>query len=66
VTYEEGHFYRDRDGDIWQAEKDDRLTFAAFADRNPDVSMGDTLGVTFVEDSYGPLIEVRPIGWEAV
>lgn len=64
MTYKEGRFYRDQDDDVWQAERDGRLTFTAFGDRDPDVRMGDTHDALYVEDNYGPLVEVRPIGWE--
>jgi hypothetical protein len=66
VKFEEGHFYQDADGDVWQAQADGRLTFAAFGDGGPDVYMNDTSDASRVEDEYGPLTEVRPTGWEAV
>ncbi|MYR43105.1 hypothetical protein [Streptomyces sp. SID5910] len=61
-----GHFYRDRDGDVWQAVSPNALMFAANRDRGPDVIPFDILPAETVERQDGPLTEVRPMGWEEV
>lgn len=64
MTIEPGHFYRDRDGDVWQAVSTNALMFAANADGDPDVIPFDVIPAAFVADRDGPLVEVRPTGWE--
>ncbi|GAB1326932.1 hypothetical protein [Streptomyces sennicomposti] len=66
MIIEPGHFYRDRDGNVWQAVSTNALMFAAHNDRDPDVIPFDILPAAQVEKCDGPLVEVRPVGWEAV
>lgn len=67
MIYEEGHFYRDADGDVWQAVSRSILMFAAHADGDLEVTAFDVVPGTSVElMTGGPLVEVRPTGWEAV
>jgi hypothetical protein len=66
VIIETGHFYRDRDDDVWQAVSANALMFAAHGDRDPDVIPFDILPAETVERESGPLVEVQPTGWEAV
>jgi hypothetical protein len=66
VILERGHFYRDKSGDVWQAVSGNALLFAAFSDGDPDIEPFDLLPAATVLEDYGPLVEVRPTGWEAV
>ncbi|MEU7039812.1 hypothetical protein AB0A77_01985 [Streptomyces varsoviensis] len=59
----EGHFYRDRDGDIWQAVTSQVLRFTAHGDGDPDVISGDFVPTEIAQVNSGPLVEVRPLGW---
>jgi hypothetical protein len=65
MTYVEGHFYRDAEGDVWQAVNSGQLKLAALGDGSPCVLHGDVWGAWRVAAQYGPLTEVRQI-WEAV
>lgn len=66
MKFVEGHFYQDADGDVWQADGYAGLVFAANGNGLQDVTIGDVRRESFVEDEYGPMTEVRPIGWEEV
>lgn len=66
MEYHEGHFYRDRDGDIWQAGECDTLTFVAHGSGYRTVITNDTHSADRVNNEYGPLVEVQPTGWETV
>jgi hypothetical protein len=66
VTYEEGHFYRDRDGDVWQAVTDLILLYVVDRDGTLDIITNDIVPAASVERTAGPLVEVRPTGWEEV
>ncbi|MFE3144773.1 hypothetical protein [Streptomyces scopuliridis] len=66
MTIEEGHFYRDSDEDIWQAVSFSVLMFVAHADGDPNVSAFDVVPAERIADRNGPLVEVRPTGWEEV
>lgn len=66
MIIEPGHFYRDRDGDVWQAVSTNALMFAVNGDGDPDIKPFDILPAKTIADEFGPLVEVRPIGWEAV
>lgn len=66
MRYDEGHFYRDRDGDVWQAVTDRIVVFIADAEGCPDIITNDLVPAADVEREHGPLIEVRPSGWEEV
>lgn len=57
--------YRDRDGEVWEELSGDRLLFAEFADGEPTSrAFGDTR--SFVEENYGPLVEITAAGKSAV
>lgn len=62
MSYQEGHFYRDKSGDIVQAVTPTVVMFVAFSDGDPDVEPFDV----FPAVSAGELVEVRPTGWEEV
>lgn len=61
-----GNFYRDREGDVWQAVTPVILALVAFGDGSSGIEPFDFVPVPNVEKDYGPLTEVRPTGWEAV
>ncbi|BDM70569.1 hypothetical protein HEK616_40560 [Streptomyces nigrescens] len=61
MTYETGHFYRDRTGDVWQAVSHSALLFIAFAaSMYDDVEPFDVVPASNVEGNFGPLVEVTP------
>ncbi|MEV7425193.1 hypothetical protein [Streptomyces sp. NPDC091212] len=66
MQVEEGHFYRSAGGDIWQAVSQSIVQFAANGDGDPDVIPFDVMPADKVNDVSGPLVEVRPMGWEEV
>lgn len=62
-------FYRDEAGAVWVDDHKEPLRMRCVLD--PDyVDDSPTAGIAVVaddvRDSYGPLVEVRPTGWEAV
>lgn len=59
-------FYRDFDGAIWQEGHPDKMYCIVDPDYEPDTMIGIPFSVREVEDNFGPLVEVRPIGWEEV
>ncbi|MGW1268166.1 hypothetical protein [Streptomyces sp. NPDC002491] len=66
MTYETGHFYRDADGDVWQAVTESILMHVAAGDSDPDVIPFDVVPAESVERRHGPVLEVRPAGWVPV
>ncbi|MEV4971997.1 hypothetical protein [Streptomyces scopuliridis] len=66
MKIEEGRFYQDGDEDIWQAVSFSVLMFVAHADGDPNVTAFDVVPALRVANHNGPLVEVRPTGWEAV
>jgi hypothetical protein len=59
-------FYRDVDGAIWQSGRGGSL-YCIFDPEEPeDTSIGISMHWYEVSDSFGPLITVRPTGWEEV
>lgn len=66
MDLQEGHFYRDMDGDVWQAVTPAVLVFVANRDGDPDVVPFDVMPAEGIERRHGPLVEVRPTGWEAI
>ncbi len=61
----EGHFYRDVNKDIWQAVTPEVLLFVADGTGDLDIIPNDFVPLDVVKKDYGPLVEVRPTGWEA-
>ncbi|MET9126938.1 hypothetical protein [Streptomyces sp. NPDC004528] len=59
-------FYRDADGAIWQDGRGDAL-YCVF-DPEEDINSGIGIPVepADVEENWGPLVEVRPVGWVPV
>ncbi|WDM16708.1 hypothetical protein J3S85_37715 [Streptomyces lavenduligriseus] len=66
MELQEGYFYRDQGGDVWQAINDVVLLFVADNTGCPDIITNDFVPAEQVERDYGPLVEVRPTGWEVV
>ncbi|MEU0912184.1 hypothetical protein [Streptomyces althioticus] len=58
-------FYRDEDGAIWQDGYPDALYCIDDPD-DDDSSIGIPMPWYEVSDSFGPLVKVRPTGWEEV
>jgi hypothetical protein len=65
VTLIEGRFYRDQPGNVWQAVSHRVLAFLAHYDGDPEVTAFDIVPGDVVNAQSGPLVEVRPTGWEA-
>jgi hypothetical protein len=59
-------FYRDSDGAIWQDGMDDRLHCIVDPDDEGDTAIGIPQPWYEVSESFGPIVEVRPSGWEEV
>ncbi|MET9816924.1 hypothetical protein [Streptomyces sp. NPDC006355] len=59
-------FYRDDDGAIWQDGHPDVLYCIVDPDDEPNTKIGIPIPWYEVSDSFGPLISVRPTGWEEV
>ncbi|MFI7096396.1 hypothetical protein [Streptomyces lydicus] len=64
--WREGHFYRDVNGDVWQAVTPRVLVFVYDESGDPDVIPNDFMPAADVAKDFGPLREVRPTGWERV
>lgn len=59
-------FYLDADGAVWQDGARDALYCIVDPDYDPDGAIGIPMERDDVARNYGPLVEVRPTGWEAV
>lgn len=59
-------FYQDSDGAIWQDGKGDALYCVVDPDDGDNGGIGIPLEPEDVERQWGPLVEVRPTGWEVV
>jgi hypothetical protein len=57
-------FYRDVDGAIWQDGRNGSMSCLFDPDDPDDSSLGIPLAWHEVSDSFGPLIKVKPTGWE--
>lgn len=59
-------FYRDSDGAIWQDGWSEVLYCIADPEDGDDTMIGIPMDPSEVGDTFGPLVKVRPIGWEEV
>lgn len=59
-------FYRDAEGAIWQDGMNQSLYCMVDPEYEPDCAVGIPMPKEHVEANFGPLVEVRPTGWEAV
>jgi hypothetical protein len=59
-------FYRDTDGAVWQDGMNVALYCVLDPQYEPDSMIGIPMPKEHVETVFGPLVEVRPTGWEVV
>jgi hypothetical protein len=63
-------FYRDGDGAVWVDAGDERLACIIDphyrAEDTDGASVGEPFRAVQVAAAWGPLVEVRPTGWETV
>jgi hypothetical protein len=59
-------FYRDVDGAIWQNGHPDVVYCIVDPDDDPNSIIGIPMDFPEVEKEFGPLVKVRPTGWEEI
>ncbi|WP_328967925.1 hypothetical protein [Streptomyces sp. NBC_00239] len=62
-------FYSDDDGAVWVDDHKDEGSMRCIVDPDCDEdrpTAGILVRAADVRESYGPLVEVRPTGWEVV